>query len=664
MIRTVVWIAITSLAVFWLLLPMLSAACGRHTNARIWSVFVALGAVSLAAAAICGLFAGEFDLNVPGPISLGGVRFELRFTPLSDAILLLIAFISLVSSLYLRGYMQHLASVVDMRVFWIAYSLLLLSMSVVVLSGNVLTFLLSWELMSLSSFFLVATSNESAKTRNAALIYLAATRLGTALLAGGFLWAHCLSGSWDFSNWHFRGATALGPGLLILAGLGVKAGMWPFHLWLPIAHPVAPAPVSAIMSGVMVKIAVFMIIRLFVVEPADFSNTVFGYSLIALGATGVVWGILFALVQQDLKRMLALSTVENVGLILVGLGASIVTRRFGLIWASELALAGALYHLFNHAVFKSLLFLGAGAVDVLTGTRKLDLLGGLGHRMPATYACFLVGAASMCAIPPLSGFSSEWVLYQSALAAAFGSHDPLIRFAGLLAITGLAAVGSLVCATMVRTIGIAFQGRPRSKGAATASEASPGMCAAQIALSVACLGLGICAPIALRCLQSLMGHDALAAVPLSTAWTVPLGSTLIIAVLTALVLSLWLHKASQTYPTRQYVTWDCGFGAVGPRVQATSISFAQPMVRMFGALFNYAQTMEMEGLDSRLFPLKITSEAVVDRPLEHHVYRPFIRWFGDLSETIVNLQHGSIHRHLLTMLLTLIALLIIGGYLR
>jgi hydrogenase-4 component B len=587
-------------------------------------------------------------------------RPEIRFGPLSDLILAVIAFTGLAGSPYMRGYMAHMAARVDMRLFWIAYSWLMMSMAMVVLAANVQTFLVAWEVMSISSFLLVATDSEPQRTRRAALIYLAATRIGTALLAGGFLWAHAITGSWTFAEWHLAGVTALGPGLLVLFGLGIKAGMWPFHLWLPIAHPAAPAPVSAVMSGVMVKIAVAVIVRLFVTEPA-FVHPAFGYLLATLGAVGAAWGILFAIVQHDIKRMLALHTVENIGLILGALGGCLVAKSFGLVWAAQLALAGALLHVVNHAVFKYLLFLGAGAVDSAAGTHDLGVLGGLGRRMPTTFACFVIGAASICALPPLSGFASEWMIYQAALAVSWQAHASLVRFAGLLAITGLALIGALVVTCFVKTIGVTFQGQARSPRADHAREVGSAMRASQVILAVACVALGLGAPLMLRLVQPIVGAVAAGVPPVVTAWTLPLYAALLIMLLTAGAIGAWLRSVRQASPPRIFVTWDCGFGALGPRAQVTSISFAQPVVRMFGKLFHYALTRRLEGTNLRLFPLEITAEASIEAAPDRRLYEPVVYWFGRLADRVLNLQQGSIHRYLFTMLLTLGLLLVIAG---
>ncbi|MGO8672440.1 MAG: proton-conducting transporter membrane subunit [Capsulimonadaceae bacterium] len=380
-------------------------------------------------------------------------------------------------------------------------------MALVVLAANVQTFFVAWELMSLSSFLLVATDHQPLETRQAALVYLGSMRIGTAFLAGGFLWAHALTRSWSFADWHLAGMAALGPGLLILAGLGVKAGMWPFHLWLPIAHPAAPSPVSALMSGVMVKVAVAVMVRLFIVDSA-FVHPAFGYVLLALGTIGALWGVLFALLQHDLKRLLAFHTVENVGLILMGAGLSLVAARLGLTLVSQLALAAALFHVLNHALFKSLLFLGAGAVDNGAGTRELGKLGGLGKRMPWTYACFVLGAAAICGLPPFNGFASEWLLYQGFLHLGEGPAPAILRFGGLLLIAWIALVGALAAACFIKAIGVVFLGRARSIDAEHAHEAGAGMRLSQALLAAGCAVLGLATPIVLRVLQPIVASAA------------------------------------------------------------------------------------------------------------------------------------------------------------
>ena len=362
--------------VLWLLVPLAVLCSGRRTHYGAWSACISLGSAALLGAVVAGVPGEGVAFTLPRPLFLGTVAAAGKLDMLSAWFLAVIALVSIPTTLSLPAYLGHLRERTDLRLFWAAMPLLLFSMTLVVLAANAITFLVAWELMSLSSFALVATDHRETTTRQAAFIYLGATRAGTACLAGGFLWVHALTGSWVFADWHLVGLPALGPGLLLLVGLGVKAGMWPFHLWLPIAHPAAPSPVSALMSGVMVKVAVYMMVRLFLLPPL-LVHPAFGYTLLALGAISAFWGVVFALLQHDLKRLLAYHTVENIGLILMGVGAAMVARHLGLATVARLALAAALFHVLNHALFKSLLFLSAGAVDMAVGTRNLERLGGL-----------------------------------------------------------------------------------------------------------------------------------------------------------------------------------------------------------------------------------------------------------------------------------------------
>src|SRR5438128_2502988 len=328
----------------------------RLGSGSLLPVFVGAGSGLVFVAAVAG---GDAVLRLPLPWYLGAAGFELVADPLSRWFLAIIGLVGSAAALFSPGYLHHLRHRVTLGFVWAALALLMASMSVVVLAANALVFLVAWELMAVSSFALVAADHEQHSVRHAALIYLGATRVGTAFLMAGFLWVHQLTGSWDFAHWAMAGPTALGPGLLIFIGLATKAGCWPFHLWLPIAHPAAPAPVSAVMSGVMIKTAIYAMARLLLT--GHLAAPILGPIVLVLGAISAFWGVLFALLQHDMKRLLAYHSVENIGIIMMGLGVSMVAGRLRLPLLQELGLAAALFHTLNHAVFKSLLFLGGGA---------------------------------------------------------------------------------------------------------------------------------------------------------------------------------------------------------------------------------------------------------------------------------------------------------------
>ena len=585
------------------------------------------------------------------PLRLGPAPFALAVDPLARWFLGIIGCIGAVAALYSPGYLHHLRKRLALGFVWAALALLLAAMVLVVLAANALTFLVAWEVMGLASFALVAAQHEQHSVRAAALIYLGATRIGTAFLMAGFLWANHLTGSWAFSDWTLRGPSALAPALLIFVGLATKAGCWPFHLWLPIAHPAAPAPVSAVMSAVMIKTAVYGVARLLL--PGGLDSGAVGVLILVLGAVSAFWGVLFALLQRDLKRLLAYSSVENVGLILVGLGLCSLGSHLMLPVLQQAGLAAALLHSLNHAVFKSLLFMGAGVVDARTHTRDLEHLGGLLRRMPWTGAGFLTGCAAICALPPLNGFASEWLLYQGAFTLAVSGPNAGYRLGGLLLAGWLAVVGALALACFVRALGIAFLGRPRSRQAERAREGGPGMIAAQAILAAACLGLGLAAPALLDGLQSVMPMPGRSGA-LEALWSLPLGMLALLLVGTVGLLVGWLALASRRVPVRRYITWECGFGDLGPRAEYTATSFSQPILRLFGAIFRYSLNVELAGRDRRHFPESVAVSLQHEPYLETRIYAPLLRLLQRGGGAfLMRLQSGSIHRYLTYMALAL-----------
>jgi hydrogenase-4 component B len=613
----------------------------------------AAGALLLTAA----LVGGSERFSLPLPWFLGAAGFELVADSLSRWFLGLIGLIGGIAALFSPGYLHHLRHRIDRGFYWSAFALLLASMSVVALSANALLFLVAWEVMALSSFALVATDHEQHSVRHAALIYLGATRVGTAFLMGGFLWAYQLTGTWEFGRWAIQGPTAVGPALLIFVGLATKAGCWPFHLWLPFAHPAAPAPVSALMSGVMIKTAVYAMLRLFL--EVGLAPVVLAPLILGLGAITAFWGVLFALLQRDLKRLLAYSSVENIGLLLMGIGLALWARRQGLPAVAALATAAVLFHTLNHALFKGLLFLGAGAVDAAIHTRDLEQMGGLMRRMPWTGTCFLLGAAAICGLAPLNGFVSEWLLYRGFFALAGAAAPVGARLVGLLLVGWMAVVGALALATFAKAVGIGFLGQPRTGQATRAREQRGAMLAAQGALAALCALAALFAPAVLRGIAPIQ-EQLLGSAPAVTA---PAGLAALSLALVAIVaaVAVWSARAESRRPRRPFITWECGFGPSGPRTQYTSASFAQPIARMFGALYRYSQDLELEGRDRRHFPERVAVQLAYEPYLETRVYGPAVALLRHLSSVLLaRLQGGSIHQYLLSMVLALGVLLWLG----
>ncbi len=638
----------------WLLVAVVGIAWRKAPNAVV-GVTAGLGSLLILASAAAG---GEASVTLPLPWFLGDSAIGLAFDPLSRWFLGIIGLIGLPVTLFSIGYLRGLEHEVSVGLVWSALAALLGSMVCVVLAANAIVFLVGWEAMALSSYALVAAHHTARETRSAALVYLGATRAGTAFLMGGFLWLHALTGSWEFADWGLSGMTALGPALLVFVGLATKAGCWPFHLWLPIAHPAAPAPVSALMSGVMIKTAIYAMVRLF--GTGHISAPGLGLTILLLGAISGVWGVLFALLQHDIKRLLAYHSVENIGIILMGLGVSLLGVEWGVPALARIGLAACLLHTLNHAVFKSLLFLGAGAIDARTGVRDIEHLGGLLRRMPWTGAAFVVGSAAICALPPLNGFASEWLLYQAFFGLATEGPTPAARLGALVLMGWLGLIGALAIACFVKAIGVAFLGVPRGKRAAEAREVGTGMVGAQWMLACLCAVLGLCVPSLLGALEGVT--DPLGGrVTLRSVWTVPTPMLALVLVATVGALGLWLATLARSRPAREYITWECGFGRLGPRMQYTATSFAQPISRLFGAVYLYAIEVKIGGRYRLHFPDALAAETTHEPFLETRLYTPALRGFRRGSGlALMWLQTGSIHQYLITMAVVLGILLWVG----
>ncbi len=434
--------------------------------------------------------------NVPGG------TFSVGLDPLSALFLLIIFGISIPVSVYGASYLWHSRHEHNLGVVWFFTGVLIVSMVVVVVARNAVLFLVAWEAMSLSSFFLVMLEDKKDGVQTAGWIYLVAAHFGTAFLIALFiLMGH--NGSLDFDQF----SPAAHAGLLFilcLIGFGTKAGFVPLHVWLPEAHPAAPSHISALMSGVMIKMGIYGILRTltFLGPPPQW----WGYLLLAVGLTSGVLGVLFALAQHDLKRLLAYSSVENIGIIAAGLGIGLLGISFNAPMIAILGFGGGLLHVVNHSLFKGLLFLGAGSVAHSTGTREMDQLGGLLKRMPWTGVTFLVGSIAICGLPPLNGFVSEFLIYLGALHGGTAS-DGRLAVVGVVTLGSLALIGGLVVACFTKASGVVFLGEPRTESARDIHEVGPGMVIPMVVMAVACLAVGLLAPYVFTALGPVIGQD-------------------------------------------------------------------------------------------------------------------------------------------------------------
>lgn len=595
-------------------------------------------------------------------LAVGPVPLSFCLDNLSTTFLALLALLAGASSLVSVGYLKHLNKTANVGLYWSAFFIFLSSMALVILSADAVTFLVFWEMMSLSSCLLVATEHRNHSVQKAALIYLGSTRIATGFLSAGFFWMHSIANSWRFEDWHFSPASVETNVIaaLILIGFAIKAGVWPFHIWLPYAHPAAPATVSSLMSGVMIKIAIYGIIRTLIM--GDLSSPVIGYIAVAAGTISAFWGILFALIQTDLKKTLAYSSVEHIGLILLAIGIAIIAKANGLLSIAAIALSAALFHAISHGVFKGLLFLSAGTVYSVTHTLQIGNLGGLIKRMPLTAVCFLLGCLAVCSLPPMNGFVGKWMIYQALITTTWSSNSPMLAAGALGIVCILSLVGGLALACFANTYSVSFLGGARSSSASSATESDPATSCAQICLSAVCVILG-CFPAPVVnyfnsiCDTALHTHTAHSGITvLSQLSTV----SILIALITlfAFVYLLILKPSN----VRQAVIWECGFGDVSPRAQVTADSFIQPIARIFNRILCYGMTFDIEGADRRHFPERIKVVPHTASIIERRVYEPLLTFISFLARCLLRMQSGSIHLYLTYFCVTLVALIFVGRY--
>jgi len=547
-----------------------------------------LATILMVAGSAMGLAAA---LGVVGPLPAAFTRpwqvpagaLALRLDGLSAMFLAQIFAIAPLGAVYGSDYWSQRDHPADARKLRLFYGLLTAGMAVLVVADNAVLFLIGWETMALSAFMLVTTEDSVEAVRRAGYVYLAATRIGTLSLLAMFAVLHAAIGTWSFAvppGGLAVGGPATAVFVLAIIGFGLKAGLMPFHVWLPDAHANAPSHVSAVMSGVLIKMGIYGLVR--VCSFYEHPPIAWGAALLVLGVLSGVFGVAFAIGQHDLKRLLAYHSVENIGIITMGLGLAVLGRAAGAPEIAALGLAGALLHVWNHGLFKALLFLSAGSIVHATGTREIDRLGGLAKRMPRTALAFLVGAVAICGLPPLNGFVSEFLVYLGLLRAVGGER---IWLWGALGASALALIGALAVACFVKVFGAAFLGQARSDRVSRAHESGLAMTAPMGVLAASCALIGLL-PVAVRpvldqAFVSWAPEMALARAPLAAA---PLGLLSIAgASLLALLVAGSLALARLTRQARavRAVTWDCGYAAPSARMQYTSSSFAESLVGLF-----------------------------------------------------------------------------------
>lgn len=635
--------------------------CGRRSR---WGERVAV--VATATAGVLGLV----GTLIPGPEparlldaawGLPWGRFHLALDPISRAFLLPVLLVPAMGAVYGLGYWRQREHPGNGRKIRLFYGLMPAAMVMILLARDGAVFLLAWEIMALSAFFLVSTEDHLPKSRSAAWVYFVATHLGTLSLFAMFALLRQATGSMFLSPIapdHMPPALSNAVFVLALIGFGLKSGLMPLHVWLPGAHANAPSHVSAVLSGVMLKMGLYGLIRMGGILPMP--PVWWGATLLVLGAVSAAGGIAFAIGQHDVKRLLAYSSIENVGIITIGVGLALLGRALGQAAWVTLGLAGAVLHAWNHCLFKPLLFFGAGSVLHGAGTRAIDRLGGLAPQMPRTAMLFLVGSVAICALPPLNGFASELVIYLGlfrTLGADGGASWP----AAAAGVAVLGMVGAMAAVAFTKLYGAVFLGNPRSDEARHAHESPASMLAPMAVFAALCFLLGVFPAITASLLDRVVGEwmpaaDAPPILALTPLRVLPLMGVALLC-LGALVYAA-LRRAMSLAKTPRPGTWDCGYAAPSSRMQYTGSSFGEILVSLLSwALRPRIRRKRVRGL----FPANGRFYSEVPDAILDLAVLPGLRRAADFLRWMRLLQQGQIQVYVLYVVLT-VAVLLISTY--
>ncbi|MFS8084811.1 MAG: hydrogenase 4 subunit B [Acidobacteriota bacterium] len=662
----------------YMLGALVALASGRGAFGR-WLV-----AASAAAGSATGLALGISVIASGTPLTLNLARLlpltgiALRLDGLGAFFLVVIGLVGCAAAVYGLGYSEQYAGRYSLRLVGAMFNLLLLALSLQVMADNALTFLVLWEAMSLTAYWLVLTEHDRPGTVRAGVWYFAMIHVGFAALVAMFLLLSGADLTTSFTAMR-AGAASLSPGLrnavflLALFGFGSKSGIIPLHIWLPLAHPVAPSHVSAVLSGVVIKMGIYGLLRV-LLDLMGGGPVWWGAVVLGAGSISALLGVLYALMEHDLKRLLAYHSVENIGIILIGIGAGMIFHSYGLMTLAALGFIAGLYHTINHASFKALLFLGAGSVLHATGTRNMEKMGGLIKRMPWTALFFLVGSVAISALPPLNGFASEWLVFQSLLA---GSNIPTPEVAVVMpiAVGMLALTSGLAAACFVKAFGISFLAIPRSPEAEGAHESPPSMLVGMGLLALGCVGLGLApfwvVPALGRVLTGVGGlPDTHAAFTLNLTLVTPnnfasisptlvgLGLLVLLGLVPLLMLVLRVNRR-----LRVSETWGCGRVGQTPRMEYTATAFAEPLRRVFAELYRPTKELSIDfHQDSKYFVQSIEYRTEVTPWFEKAFYDPLIWFIRFLSTLVRRLQSGSVHIYVFYVAAALLILLLLARW--
>ena len=642
-----------------------------------WLVFVPLGisGVSSTMAGVGVLF-GLPTFTITLPLGLPWLHWHLNFDLLSSFFLAVIGIVTVAVSIFGPGYVRdYERGHYSQALLGIATGLFVAGMQLVVLADDTFAFMIAWELMSVSSYLLVAYEHHESANRRAAFIYLLMAQIGAVLILLAFGVMSGFGSDLSFTALRTNELTPLWQTIaftLALLGFGMKAGIVPLHIWLPEAHPVAPSHISALMSGVMLKIAVYGFIR-FTFDLLGSPQWSWGVAVLIIGSITALFGVLYALMQHDLKRLLAYHSVENIGIIYIGLGLAMIFFGSGFPKLGLLGLVGALYHTLNHALFKSLLFLGAGAILQRSHEHSLEHMGGLIRHMPWTAVFFLIGCLSISALPPLNGFVSEWLIFQTALQATVLEGGVLRAIIPLTAAV-LALSGALAAACFVKVYSVVFLGVGRAKRVRHVHEARPSMVLAQALLAGLCLLFGVLPTLTVAALgrvtQALTGEGLASATRYGWLWLTPVSPKvasysaplvalgIIIALSVWVVIYFWVRSSRSGSSIVIRDPWDCGFGSLTSRMQYTPSAFTMPIRQIFQPAFLVHEDNVRE-MDPQLptRPAQLRYNMHVEDITWNAVYRPVENAIHKASRLVGRIQTGHLRHYLAYSFITLLVLL-------
>ena len=649
--------------VYWLLLG-LAALLFQNTRfiTRVLFPAAALGSLTLALAALLGL--GSAANVAILPLGLPDLPFHLRLDALSAFFLLMLGAASIGISLFAAGYFRHMAgSTVALLCF--QYHLFLIGMTLVFVADDAYLFMVAWETMALSSYFLVTTDHAVPDIRRAGFLYLLIAHIGAIAILMAFGVMQAGHGDYTFASMRESHPDAFWASitfLLALFGFGAKAGILPLHVWLPEAHPAAPSPISAMMSGIMLKTAIYGILRVSF-DLLDMQLWWWGAVALTLGLITALFGVLFASVQSDMKRLLAYSSIENIGIILVGIGLAIIFHSFSKDALAALALTAALYHSLNHAFMKSLLFLGTGSVLHATGERNLGKLGGLIQRMPKLALLVLIGTLALAGLPPLNGFVSEWLLLQAFLLSP-GLPNSYLNMLVPIAAAALALAAALAAYVMVKFFGIIFLGQPREANLIEkAQDIGLWEWLGVAWLALGCILLGLFPVYIISHIDfvtnMLVGHHLGSAMQSGWMWLTPIQAErasynpliLIGTIIIGVYATLFVVKRFYHGRVRRSAPWDCGYPEQTSRMQDTAEGFGQPIRQIFDLFFGVTREVPSP------FDKQPHYHGKTRDLLWEWCYLPLAKLNEKISALVGRLQHGRIHIYLLYSFITLLALL-------